>query len=178
MLHSYTVQLYFNPRSRVGNDRLYTSVLHIIAYFNPRSRVGNDAESMKKIMDEIIFQSTFPRGERRKNTFDLPDRKRISIHVPAWGTTRLSQASEDGVHISIHVPAWGTTAADAKKTGDELFQSTFPRGERRDQLEKRRPDNHISIHVPAWGTTANFNNFSPILLYRYYKSAFYITPSF
>ena len=134
MLHSYTVQLYFNPRSRVGNDSLYTSVLHIIAYFNPRSRVGNDAESMKKIMDEIIFQSTFPRGERRKNTFDLPDRKRISIHVPAWGTTRLSQASEDGVHISIHVPAWGTTAADAKKTGDELFQSTFPRGERQQIL--------------------------------------------
>ena len=35
------------------------------------------------------------------------------------------------VYISIHVPSWGTTT-DSKylTSGDYLFQSTFPRGER------------------------------------------------
>ena len=56
----------------------------------------------------------------------------ISIHVPAWGTTMVTQEGDIVTYISIHVPAWGTT----KLTHHHLlmfhvFQSTFPRGERR-----------------------------------------------
>ena len=36
-----------------------------------------------------------------------------------------------GQQVSIHVPTRGTTAKDGDLTGEELFQSTFPRGERR-----------------------------------------------
>ena len=58
----------------------------------------------------------------------------ISIHVPAWGTTVLFVFNERETVISIHVPAWGTTAAiGADAEGDE-FQSTFPRGERLNQI--------------------------------------------
>ena len=34
-------------------------------YFNPRSRVGNDQWNLPGVSREKAFQSTFPRGERR-----------------------------------------------------------------------------------------------------------------
>ena len=81
----------------------------------------------------------------------------ISIHVPAWGTTEYHERALllqrdfnprsrvgnddnkavpiDGVVlISIHVPAWGTTFLfKVSETLILLFQSTFPRGERRER---------------------------------------------
>ena len=56
-------------------------------YFNPRSRVGNDDEARMEI----------------RNLID------ISIHVPAWGTTKDEKGGIWFDDISIHVPAWGTT---------------------------------------------------------------------
>ena len=35
----------FNPRSRVGNDGLFSEKLSVLPNFNPRSRVGNDISS-------------------------------------------------------------------------------------------------------------------------------------
>ena len=76
----------FNPRSLVGNDSQYQPVLRSLQDFNPRSLVGNDGESSLEtqiyiisihvpswgttieaviIFTHRIFQSTFPRGERR-----------------------------------------------------------------------------------------------------------------
>ena len=37
----------------------------------------------------------------------------ISIHVPAWGTTRVFEVTNLTIEISIHVPAWGTTSGKA-----------------------------------------------------------------
>ena len=54
----------FNPRSRVGNDISQVSRLQKVCYFNPRSRVGNDSEPLLKLLEQLLFQSTFPRGER------------------------------------------------------------------------------------------------------------------
>ena len=98
--------------------------------------------------------------------------------------------------ISIHVPAWGTTKSAHADLVNNKFQSTFPRGERPflpllqlqlhnfnprsrvgNDRERKAPckvsgnfnprsrvgndlrhpvhlcNTHISIHVPAWGTT-------------------------
>ena len=55
--------------------------------FNPRSRVGNDGLSALGISVTSEFQSTFPRGERPCTTSTTQANKKISIHVPAWGTT-------------------------------------------------------------------------------------------
>ena len=41
---------------------------------------------------------------------------RISIHVPAWGTTVMAMKEEQTRQISIHVPAWGTTGWKASDT--------------------------------------------------------------
>ena len=106
-----------------------------------------------------LFQSTFPRGERRQLRKILHKTKQISIHVPSWGTTQC--------------------LANTRRM--RLFQSTFPRGERRRRWicsteegnfnprslvgndRRLRQDIRllgISIHVPSWGTTANFHKYS------------------
>ena len=61
---------------------------------------------------------------------------RISIHVPAWGTTWKAYYSAQQAVISIHVPAWGTTLCSTYKNTRGIFQSTFPRGERQSPLPK------------------------------------------
>ena len=100
---------------------------------------------------DIIFQSTFPRGERQQTSLSM-HLLTISIHVPAWGTTGSCPLSEyrqryfnprsrvgnDAnelsklirISISIHVPAWGTTGPVGCDRFSKAFQSTFPRGER------------------------------------------------
>ena len=76
--------------------------------FNPRSRVGNDNNEDEVFSSFKLFQSTFPRGERQETDSNRRSQGYISIHVPAWGTTKVS---------------------DIKSLTKE-FQSTFPRGER------------------------------------------------
>ena len=60
------------------------------------------------------FQSTLPRGERRKRRAykccDIP----ISIHAPARGATRSDEQHEADVPISIHAPARGATSILSK----------------------------------------------------------------
>ena len=142
---------YFNPRSRVGNDHvgdilvINSSIsIHVPAWGT--TLYPTLSTPVKK------FQSTFPRGERRRYYITANDTEhfnprsrvgndcliatfylwqKISIHVPAWGTTIVPAVNKVAGKISIHVPAWGTTrsAGRAGNTGS------------------------ISIHVPAWGTT-------------------------
>ena len=76
--------------------------------FNPRSHEGNDSSKMSRRCRNCIFQSTFPRRERRRRSCSCR-----SIDV-----------------ISIHVPTKGTTAGGNPARGIVGFQSTFPRRER------------------------------------------------
>ena len=84
-----------------------------------------------------IFQSTFPRGERPNSQTVHKAGNTISIHVPAWGTTKDLVAWDETIKISIHVPAWGTTQF---------------------LLLCLLPVLSISIHVPAWGTTTSLRS--------------------
>ena len=113
--------------------------------------MGNDLISIDT-GDFVLFQSTFPRGERRRETKKAMFGWAFQSTFPRGERRSLSC-------IFIH---------------DELFQSTFPRGERRDSFNtaynstnfnpRSRVGNdvatflplyliQISIHVPAWGTT-------------------------
>ena len=84
----------------MGNDNRDGFIVIPLHNFNPRSRVGNDSLLMGLICSP-----------------------KISIHVPAWGTTAFLE----------RIP---TTV---------LFQSTFPRGERR------------HIHLPRLSRNFYFN---------------------
>ena len=121
----------FNPRSLVGNDYCIRPYLPGFFHFNPRSLVGNDVHPLHYQVRHKLFQSTFPRGERRfwvgpgpePDNFNprslvgnddavvhVADRDAISIHVPSWGTTALGRIVAIRTEISIHVPSWGTTS--------------------------------------------------------------------
>ena len=64
----------FNPRSRVGNDGYTAPIVLNMDDFNPRSRVGNDLRQPIVLILPMIFQSTFPRGERQQGKLlELPD---------------------------------------------------------------------------------------------------------
>ena len=201
----------FNPRSRVGNDAKQQFCHGSFSYFNPRSRVGNDPTHRHYKLCLAVFQSTFPRGERHScHAFIfLPiyfnPRSRvgndehymehdiitqaISIHVPAWGTTKFTDKDHTGTAISIHVPAWGTTGTVKRDNIITIISIHVPAwGTTKRNLislchechisihvpawgtthHKADTDGYIpiSIHVPAWGTTANFNNFSLIYSYK------------
>ena len=123
--------------------------------FNPRSRVGNDEVLQILLYTVAQFQSTFPRGERLLISAVILLILRISIHVPAWGTTVFCKVTWAHFIISIHVPAWGTTPSVGSSPFSMIFQSTFPRGERHIQVSDLRNNVVISIHVPAWGTTVS-----------------------
>ena len=130
------------------------------------------------------FQSTHPRGVRPKSCTSLLDSSRVSIHAPAWGATRgpllilhhvlcfnprtrvgcdISQAKGIILFlVSIHAPAWGATCRAWSGLVRNEFQSTHPRGVRRQPCQSQARPARVSIHAPAWGAThflmITFNN--------------------
>ena len=112
-------------------ERLYLTPLRtIIPNFNPRSRVGNDGYLA------LAFQANY-----------------ISIHVPAWGTTLVSQCNSRTLRFQSTFPRGERHYITMDLLQDWKFQSTFPRGERRQEEPFTGMCGIISIHVPAWGTT-------------------------
>ncbi len=98
--------------------------------FNPRARVGHDVRPFEWRNWCIMFQSTCPRGARQSEVYRYFSRKIVSIHVPAWGTTKANIREWRHIFVSIHVPAWGTTTISGQPGFPLLFQSTCPRGAR------------------------------------------------
>ena len=126
--------------------------------FNPRSREGSDAPNFRHYLANFLFQSTLPRGERLsakhkgwgKRRFNPRSREgsdvarilnrllvAVSIHAPARGATYVLNREKRAVFVSIHAPARGATFSPQKKSGEPLFQSTLPRGERRRSVRRR-----------------------------------------
>ena len=147
---SFGVSIHVPARGTTYFHPFFSSCL---SCFNPRSRKGNDRNQSFHTLEYILFQSTFPQGERHEGDLHYEVSMIVSIHVPARGTTTshsrqhtrilrfnprsrkgndfcdaLSQVSDC---VSIHVPARGTTLiSPAFLLNPLLFQSTFPQGER------------------------------------------------
>ena len=47
-----------------GTTNWQNNIFYELIYFNPRSRVGNDKVNYEWLTEGTGFQSTFPRGER------------------------------------------------------------------------------------------------------------------
>ena len=120
----------FNPRSRVGNDGINDAYHNFTFDFNPRSRVGNDQRRGADDQEHHEISIHVPAWGTTKTDYRYILTYLISIHVPAWGTTLAQRHKKFGFKISIHVPAWGTTMYQCCMTDINRFQSTFPRGER------------------------------------------------
>ena len=109
--------------------------------FNPRSRVGND---------------------KPVRVYDIDNG--ISIHVPAWGTTRWWRAQMNKRQFQSTFPRGERQSVHDFLPSDSVFQSTFPRGERLWSICRFRFI-YISIHVPAWGTTEITSRGLQVLIY-------------
>ena len=83
--YSITQRTYFNPRTRVGCDRIRIIQLVYLMHFNPRTRVGCD------------FQ----------NALDSSLPNQISIRAPVWGAIGNCNAYSPSATISIRAPVWG-----------------------------------------------------------------------
>ena len=100
-----------------------------------------------------MFQSTPPRGGRRRAGGDQPAASLVSIHAPARGATPHGRNRMDGGRVSIHAPARGATGCclkwrltlavsiHAPARGATKIWTNWPRA---------RP---VSIHAPARGAT-------------------------
>ena len=65
-----------------------------------------------------------------------------------------SRAAAPVWKVSIHAPAWGATVNHrVTREQHRKFQSTHPRGVRRNAPQPVWPDRPVSIHAPAWGAT-------------------------
>ena len=165
----------FNPRSRVGNDPKNTVIadMVIISIHVPAwgTTTFQPCLQKKKIISiHVPAWGTTEFGYIGIVWFE------ISIHVPAWGTTN---ATDQRLYRQVHFNPRSRVGNDlyltplrtiipnfnprsrvgnddqnrSRQQRSQQFQSTFPRGERRELQTKGCACETISIHVPAWGTT-------------------------
>ena len=125
----------------------------ILSSFNPRSRAGSDLAGFQLQTMDAMFQSTLPRGERRRTLDTVVKSVKFQSTLPrgerpgcfsgvGYATCSFnprSRAGSDVVNedetaagnVSIHAPARGATAC------------RVPQGS----------DCRVSIHAPARGAT-------------------------
>ena len=139
--------------------------------FNPRPRMGGDASENK--------------GE---------EPRRVSIHAPVWGATRMATANAAKAEVSIHAPVWGATSelrqeyrhgcgfnprprmgGDGRCSGRArcriVFQSTPPYGGRPLCAGIINTQAKVSIHAPVWGATHEQSN-------KHHTTMFQSTPPY
>ena len=118
--------------------------------FNPRTRVGCDTICFCSEL-RSWFQSTHPCGVRPVTAGTVADKK-VSIHAPVWGATKLSDLQSHVEIVSIHAPVWGATCCFCRCCKSNKFQSTHPCGVRLNFFVKWWV-RLVSIHAPVWGAT-------------------------
>ena len=128
--------IHFNPRSLVGNDYIPVGTYTIVEISIHVPSWGT-TQCLANTRRMRLFQSTFPRGERRRRWICSTEEGNFNPRSLVGNDRRLRQDIRL-LGISIHVPSWGTTR----------FYATVVE------------NNVISIHVPSWGTTANFHKYS------------------
>ena len=143
--------------------------------FNPRARVGRDrVPPLRDTMNAISIHAPAWGATRRRE--QVAFRRNISIHAPAWGATRASDCRRAALrHFNPRARVGRDSPPPCRwespwdfnpraRVGRDLppsalpmppsrFQSTRPRGARRPNSIERARDILISIHAPAWGAT-------------------------
>ena len=142
-----------------GATPLQIGAFEVSCDFNPRARVGRDSMSPMENMRGESFQSTRPRGARRRHGERQRCRPQISIHAPAWGATIDVMLKMKAVfkQISIHAPAWGATGWRRSDGSGRRISIHAPAWGATEELLAMEKSEEISIHAPAWGATVYRN---------------------
>ena len=135
----------FNPRTHVGCDTLYPVMVDTLLPFQSTHPRGVRPGDMSAAGLARLFQSTHPRGVRPVGNRSFVMIFDISIHAPTWGATSDHDSDGSDDSISIHAPTWGATCDLLIISSNSLFQSTHPRGVRRNYLIHSR---HVRYFNP------------------------------
>ena len=121
----------FNPRTHVGCDRHLPPEPRGRGDFNPRTHVGCDTAGMEQVPDDLIFQSTHPRGVRQRCEITTGDTGEFQSTHPRGvrhGDQLVCQSGIVDFNPRTHVGCDGSLKAVS--VGFLPFQSTHPRGVR------------------------------------------------
>ena len=125
----------FNPRSRAGSDFSLPStelILAIVSIHAPARGARGATSSFSSISISTLFQSTLPRGERLKKSQIVSANICFNPRSRA-GSDPIYLPLKSFVPVSIHAPARGATnLLLCLSSSRSWFQSTLPRGERRE----------------------------------------------
>ena len=143
----------FNPRSREGND---TNDIEWLTYAWVSIHVpakGTTAMHILRFRHCSKFQSTFPRRERRYTAINGTFSPEFQSTFPRRERHHGYRSSRHLIKVSIHVPAKGTT--DLSRLPSREMRSFNPRSREGNDCEGGRDTAvlGVSIHVPAKGTT-------------------------
>ena len=121
----------FNPRARVGRDIQAILFASGKGSFNPRARVGRDGYA---ITQTFALDGFNPRARVGRDGH---------VRSTTWARRRFNPRARVGRDEKAARPLPFVS----------LFQSTRPRGARRDRAERSGDLMAVSIHAPAWGAT-------------------------
>ena len=143
----------FNPRAHAGRDLKCRCDKAMVVSFNPRAHAGRDNMAMHYRTSKGVsihaptrgatrtassppvseaFQSTRPRGARRKDS-------QVMLDLFKFQSTRPRGARPADIPSAI--------------TAEAMFQSTRPRGARQSQFALNQWFKCVSIHAPTRGAT-------------------------
>jgi len=128
-----------------------------IKSFNPRARVGRD-KLVQMIASNQSFQSTRPCGARPFNRIAGLDFC-VSIHAPVWGATLLTYSGNVMLSFNPRARVGRDNVAIFDRQAD-LFQSTRPCGAR-PEGHAVVCVGCVSIHAPVWGATQLLCGYRP-----------------
>ena len=122
----------FNPRSHEGSDSFRSHSASVCRIFQSTLPRGERLNTPTSQLYKEEFQSTLPRGERRRHQQTF--RYIILNFNPRSheGSDLMIVSSIDTLIISIHAPTRGATKFEKNPMKLSTFQSTLPRGERRE----------------------------------------------
>ena len=103
-------------------------------------------------LSTVKFQSTHPRGVRRQRSGAAWPMESFNPRTRE-GCDKVAKPVPPPTPVSIHAPARGATLRQMYMRHGCLFQSTHPRGVRRDRFRWRDHSRRVSIHAPARGAT-------------------------
>ena len=121
--------------------------------FSTRPHAGDDVPDRVRVVGQVIFQPTSPRGGRPGQRRRERPGKAISTHVPTRGTTRFGRRSELRQQFQPTSPRGGRR--QLLRQGQQRFEHFNPRPHAGDDpMPLPWPETMlISTHVPTRGTT-------------------------
>ena len=84
-----------------GERRMGETSLNYVLYFNPRSRVGNDLILPDQDISIALFQSTFPRGERHQLISSWRVKIRFQSTFPR-GERQIAELTEEKARLDFN----------------------------------------------------------------------------